>query len=409
MKQTILIIFLVFNFIGINAQVQTRTIINEIDIENINVIHLKAGMEIEKLNITTWNNPKIRVVASLEFDPGENEKYEELISEFKYKISSNIFNNVELDLNQLLVFGHFGVLTSRDHKSYALKDENKGIRTTGLFGPKFVFHELKLLKINIELYIPESNILDIDANFTDIKLDYCNKTNLVLKNSSFKSRSMNKVKIESTFSKIYIDKIKEAHFDLANSELHSKSIDKAILDAKFSNINIDKISDLKTEVSNTSLTSKSINFLEINESNFSNISCEKNNETKIRNSNNNSLTIENLNTFLSFDTNFNTYKIGELNKSGKIKSSRQDKVEFNKLSKSFTTLEVMSKLGELRINYSNLDELILEISKQQYQTVNANNLTVLNNTKENYKAYRKNQNSSKKIFIHSSQTNLILN
>ncbi len=220
---------------------------------------------------------------------------------------------------------------------------------------------------------------------------------------------MNKVKIESTFSKIYIDKIKEAHFDLANSELHSKSIDKAILDAKFSNINIDKISDLKTEVSNTSLTSKSINFLEINESNFSNISCEKNNETKIRNSNNNSLTIENLNTFLSFDTNFNTYKIGELNKSGKIKSSRQDKVEFNKLSKSFTTLEVMSKLGELRINYSNLDELILEISKQQYQTVNANNLTVLNNTKENYKAYRKNQNSSKKIFIHSSQTNLILN
>ena len=38
MKQTILIIFLVFNFIGINAQVQTRTIINEIDIENISYI-----------------------------------------------------------------------------------------------------------------------------------------------------------------------------------------------------------------------------------------------------------------------------------------------------------------------------------------------------------------------------------
>lgn len=303
-------------------------------------------------NIHTWEENKVKQVVNITVRAASTEIEQKIIAALEEDLKTSPDNSLDLSgfmgLNQISI------------KNSWLKKSNDNTITLN----KGQSYKFEYLELSSELYIPKKSNLEIDTEYTDIRLgNFEGKLELKLKDGALSSPFINKLNSQISTSKINVTEIRDATISANRSTIE---IDKT------ASLSIGKIEQTVGCMNNVFIENRG----SFNSINFSGREKAKNSslnkyylktldDLDVYSSLNDKIQIESIGIIRLRDVSFSDFEISTLEKSieGIIKYGEINIFEIK--NDDFKKIELESAYSSLRISGGNIENVEVEIQQTQ--------------------------------------------
>lgn len=202
--------------------------------------------------INTWKENKVKVVMNCKIESKDSLETEKLLKTIENGEIKKSDGKISMD------FGYLGFKTGSTqlvetalppvyHKTKIKTDE--GTKIT-----------VKTFDIDITVYIPETNELNLKNSFSDITLgNLQNKATLTLSSSHLKGNDFKELELTGSFSKIKFNNAEKAKVTLSSSEFEANKINELNVKSSFSEVEAEECGTATVASSSDSYELEKIN------------------------------------------------------------------------------------------------------------------------------------------------------
>jgi len=193
-----------------------------------------------KIEIKTWNQPKVKISTKVYIDGTStltNEQWLEKLNLTVKQAGGNVRITSRPISSDVVTYNSDGSSTTRSSGS------SNGIAIFDAQGRNI--GTLQNAKGTVTVFIPEGNKLEIDNQFGKLELT-SNFQNVTIKstNGSIEAGDINRLIVRSKFTPFVVGNVKDAEIEMSNGRLKAGNIDKLDIDSKFSTIDIASVGDI---------------------------------------------------------------------------------------------------------------------------------------------------------------------